>query len=162
MTLKQVQGNIFGDFCKSLNGYNNKFGGAMKLCNQNLVKGNEHSSWRLYMAQKIIEKLNSTDYSIDRLFIGGSTVRSTADAKSDIDLLIDFRGDEKQKDELLLLLEGWSLCLAEVNFQKTGIKIDGMLDVHFVDEKFVNSNGEKFLGSYLGKTKSDKLEAASL
>jgi len=37
--------------------------------------------------------------------------------------------------ELLLWFEGWSLALSDINYQRTGYKTDGLLDVHFVTDK---------------------------
>ena len=31
--------------------------------------------------------------------------------------------------------EGWSLCLDEMNFMRTGYKAGGLLDIHFVTDK---------------------------
>ena len=32
-------------------------------------------------------------------------------------------------------LQGWSLCLAEMNYQKTGYLSDGLLDVHLITDE---------------------------
>jgi len=45
------------------------------------------------------------------------------------------KGNEEQSKELILWLEGWSCCLAEVNFLRTGYRSDGLLDVHLVSDK---------------------------
>jgi len=65
----------------------------------------------------------------------GSTQNATAQAGSDIDLLINFKGNKTQQQGLLTWLEGWSLALDEMNFMRTGYKAGGLLDVHFVTEK---------------------------
>ena len=31
-------------------------------------------------------------------------------------------------------MDGWSLCLDEINFIRTGFKAGGLLDIHFVTE----------------------------
>ena len=36
--------------------------------------------------------------------------------------------------DLLSWLEGWSLCLAEMNYLRTGVLRDGLLDVHLVTD----------------------------
>jgi hypothetical protein len=37
--------------------------------------------------------------------------------------------------ELRLWLEGWSRCLAEINFLRTGYRTEGLLDVHLVTDQ---------------------------
>jgi hypothetical protein len=35
----------------------------------------------------------------------------------------------------MLWLDGWSRCLAEMNFLRTGYRSDGLLDVHLVTDQ---------------------------
>jgi hypothetical protein len=49
--------------------------------------------------------------------------------------LLHFQGSEEQMKELMLWLEGWSRCLAEINFLRTGYRTDGLLDVHLVTDQ---------------------------
>ena len=58
---------------------------------------------------------------------------------SDIDILINFRGNQKQKEYLLIWLDGWSQALAEINKQKTGYSADGLLDVHLVTDEDIKN-----------------------
>ena len=57
-------------------------------------------------------------FGIKNMYILGSTSSTRAQEGSDIDLMINFSGNEKQKKELTVWLEGWSLCLDEVNYIK--------------------------------------------
>ena len=68
------------------------------------------------------------------VYLLGSTKNASAGPKSDIDLLVHFRGTEKQRRDLKLWFEGWSLCLGEMNYLRTGYKSDGLLDVHIVTD----------------------------
>jgi predicted nucleotidyltransferase len=68
----------------------------------------------------------------------GSTKNATAGPGSDIDILIHFTGNEKQHDELMLWLEGWSLALAEINYLRTGYRTDRLLDVHVVTDEDIS------------------------
>ena len=45
------------------------------------------------------------------------------------------RATPEQREELSLWLDGWSLCLAEINYLRTGYKTAGLLDVHFVTDE---------------------------
>jgi hypothetical protein len=53
---------------------------------------------------------------------------------SDLDLIAHVRGTEQQREDLALWLEGWSRSLAEMNYLRTGYRMEGMLDVHFVTD----------------------------
>jgi hypothetical protein len=46
---------------------------------------------------------------------------------------------EARKD-LELWLEGWSRCLSEMNFLRTGYKTDGLLDVHVVTDEDIEKH----------------------
>lgn len=91
--------------------------------------------WRYYMAERIAERLDLERYGVNGIYVFGSTNNGTAGPGSDIDLLIHFQGNQQQRDELLIWLNGWSLSLAELNYLKTGYSTDGMLDVHIVTDE---------------------------
>ena len=91
--------------------------------------------WRFHMAEQLASELDHDLFGIKALYLFGSTNSGTAGPGSDIDLLIHFQGTEKQKADLQLLLNGWSSCLAQINYLKTGYKMDGMLDVHFISDE---------------------------
>jgi pyruvate,water dikinase len=90
--------------------------------------------WRLSMAEQIALKMDPERFGVKEFYVFGSTKNATARPVSDIDLLIHFAGTEKQRAELLNWLEGWSLCLSEINYLRTGYKTKGLLDVHLVSE----------------------------
>ena len=96
---------------------------------------NEHWRWRFRMAQKIAAELDHHRFGVKAFYLIGSTKNATAGPASDIDILLHFQGNEEQRKELMLWLEGWSRCLAEVNFLRTGYRTDGLLDVHLVMDK---------------------------
>jgi len=78
---------------------------------------------------------------VEGFYVFGSTKNATAGLNSDIDILIHFRGTENQREKLKLWLEGWSLCLDEINYLRTGYRTGGLLDVHIVtDEDIENKN----------------------
>jgi hypothetical protein len=94
----------------------------------------EHSRWRYRMAQRIAEQLDPTKFGVTAFYIIGSTKNATAGPQSDIDLLIHFEGTDEQRKDLALWLEGWSRCLAEMNFLRTGCRCEGLLDVHLITD----------------------------
>ncbi|HZQ95625.1 MAG TPA: PEP/pyruvate-binding domain-containing protein [Candidatus Sulfotelmatobacter sp.] len=96
---------------------------------------NDHWRWRFRMAQRIAADLDPQQFGVDAFYVIGSTKNATAGPASDIDVLLHFRGTESQRKELLLWLEGWSRCLAEINFLRTGYRTDQLLDVHLVTDR---------------------------
>ncbi|MBZ5663017.1 MAG: nucleotidyltransferase domain-containing protein [Acidobacteriia bacterium] len=95
---------------------------------------NEHWRWRFRMAQKIAAELDPQKFGVNAFYLIGSTKNATAGPASDIDILLHVQGNEEQRKELILWLDGWSRCLAEINFLRTGYRTDGLLDVHLVTD----------------------------
>ena len=94
----------------------------------------DHWHWRLHMAEKIASLVDGKRFGVQAMYVFGSTKNATAGPASDIDLLIHFRGSEEQLQELKLWLEGWSLCLAEINYSRTGHQADGLIDYHILTD----------------------------
>lgn len=94
----------------------------------------DHWRWRLRMAQRIASQIEPERFGVSAFYVFGSTKNATAGPGSDIDLLIHFTGSEQQRTALLLWLEGWSECLSEINFLRTGYRSQGLLDVHLITE----------------------------
>ena len=96
---------------------------------------NDHWRWRFRMAQKIAADLDPRKFGVNAFYLIGSTKNATAGPASDIDILLHFQGSEEQRKDLLLWLEGWSRCLGEMNFLRTGYRTDNLLDVHLVTDR---------------------------
>lgn len=96
-----------------------------------------HWAWRLDMAEQIAARLDGPKFGVKAMYVIGSVKNATAGPQSDIDLLVWFQGTPNQRQELWLWFEGWSLALAEINFQRTGYRTDGLLDVHIVTDEDV-------------------------
>jgi len=93
--------------------------------------------WRLQMAERIAAEIDADKLGIAGMYVFGSTKNASARPDSDIDVLVHFRGDPDQLKQLNLWLNGWSVCLAEVNFMRTGYRSAGLLDVHVVTDEDV-------------------------
>jgi hypothetical protein len=91
----------------------------------------EHSCWRLRLAEEVASHCGSKRWGVTAMFVFGSAVNGTAGPDSKLHLLVHFQGRPGQRKELETWLHGWSLALAEANHLKTGIRTDGLLDVHF-------------------------------
>ena len=100
--------------------------------------GDEHWRWRYRMAQRIAAQLDPRQFGIKAFYLIGSTKNATAGPGSDIDILLHFEGTEDQRRELMLWLEGWSRCLAEMNFLRTGFRSEGLLDVHLITDSDIS------------------------
>lgn len=95
----------------------------------------EHWRWRLGMVEQIAARLDPDRFGVAGFWVLGSTKNATAGPGSDIDLLVHFRGDDQQRSELLIWLEGWSLSLAQMNFLRTGYRTKELLDVHLITDE---------------------------
>lgn len=94
-----------------------------------------HWKWRLRMAERISELMDGYRLGVKAVYIIGSSKNATAGPASDIDLLIHHQSNEQQLKCLRAWIDGWSLCLAEVNFQKTGYQTEGLIDLHLITDK---------------------------
>jgi predicted nucleotidyltransferase len=93
--------------------------------------------WRMQMAEKIAGEIEPERFAVAGVYIIGSTKNASAGPSSDIDLLIHFQGDEAQRHDLEVWLEGWSLCLGEINYLRTGYVNPDLLDVHIITDEDV-------------------------
>jgi len=99
------------------------------------IQREEFWRWRLRMAERIAAELDAAKFGVVALYVFGSTKNASAGPASDIDLLVHFRGDERQRCTLESWLDGWSLCLGEVNSLRTGYATERLLDVHVVTDE---------------------------
>lgn len=98
-----------------------------------------HWKWRLSMSNKIAEKIDLKKFGAKAIYLIGSTKNATAGPASDIDLLIHFCGDSHQQENLASWMEGWSLCLSELNYIRTGYETDGLIDLHVITDSDVSN-----------------------
>jgi pyruvate,water dikinase len=94
-----------------------------------------HWRWRLRMAERLGTHLDGARFGVAGLYLIGSAKNATAGPASDIDLIVHFRGSSEQRQELERWFEGWSLCLDEMNYLRTGYRSGGLLDVHVVTDE---------------------------
>jgi hypothetical protein len=94
----------------------------------------EHWKWRYHMAELIASRTDAIRFGVKGFYLIGSAKNAIAGPASDIDLMIHFVGTPDQRKELEAWIEGWSLCLSELNYSKTGYKTDGLIDLHIVTE----------------------------
>jgi len=95
--------------------------------------------WRYLMAERIAARLDPDRFGVNNIYLFGSAKNATSGPASDIDLLIHFTGTPEQRADLMLWLEGWSISLSELNYQRTGYKAEGLLDVHIVTDEDIKN-----------------------
>lgn len=94
-----------------------------------------HWKWRRKMTEIIAEKLDFEKYHVKGLYLIGSTKNAVAGPASDIDILLHTGEPADKNNELKAWFEGWSLCLSEMNYLKTGFKTSGLIDLHIITDK---------------------------
>ena len=99
-----------------------------------------HWLWRQRMAELIAREMDASRFKVKNIYLFGSVKNANAGPASDIDLLIHANGNATQNGELLNWLDGWSLCLAEINYLRTGYKTDGLLDVHLITDDDIQNH----------------------
>jgi predicted nucleotidyltransferase len=90
--------------------------------------------WRMRMVECIASELDAERFGVVAMYVIGSTKNASAGPNSDIDLLIHVRDDESKRHDLELWLHGWSLCLGEMNYLRTGYTSRELLDVHIITD----------------------------
>lgn len=105
-----------------------------QLLGARLPNVDEHWRWREQYAEALVARLERERFGVARVLLGGSTEAGSAGPGSDIDLFVEFHGSEEQRRDLGSWIEGWSLCLAELAYRKTGYQVTGgLIDLHFLD-----------------------------
>jgi len=94
----------------------------------------EASRWRIRAAAMVASQLDPERFGVKGVYVFGSAKNATASPASDIDILIHFRGSKEQRLQLGIWLEGWSLCLDEINYLRTGYRTGGLLDIYIVTD----------------------------
>lgn len=107
--------------------------------NQN-VNITESQNWRMRMAEAYANSINLKKYHISGVYLTGSVFNSVSMPDSDIDLIIHMNGDHDDEKEFLLWTDGWNSSLSSINYNRTGYKVDKILDVSLVDDREIESN----------------------
>lgn len=95
-----------------------------------------HWQWRQQCVDRLGSSLNVEKFGVVALYLFGSVKNGTSGPGSDIDLLIHVKNTPEQQSQLEAWLDGWSLSLSQMNFQRTGVKRDeGLLDVHYITDE---------------------------
>jgi hypothetical protein len=99
-------------------------------------ESDEHWKWRYQVSAKIAGMIDMDRFSVEAIYLIGSTETGKAGPGSDIDLMVHFRGNPGQEKELKAWMEGWGLGLSELNFLKTGYVTTGsLIDFHIITDE---------------------------
>jgi predicted nucleotidyltransferase len=143
---RQVGQNIFNrrliDTIQYLSGSDEKESQSKNLLH---AKSEEEWKWRMDMVTNLAERTNFRYFRIEAMYVIGSVKEATAGPKSDIDLLVHFDGDQKSKEKMEAYIEGWSQCLARLNFEKTGVEMqEGLIDLHVITTEDIENQENSF------------------
>jgi hypothetical protein len=98
-----------------------------------------HWLWRNKMVDIIVSKMDFEKFGVKGVYLIGSTKTAEAGPASDIDLLIHITGEHLPNLALKSWMEGWGLCLSEMNYQRTGYQSDGLLDLHLITDEDIKN-----------------------
>ena len=91
-------------------------------------------NWRWNVVEYLASQTDPKKYGVEGFYVIGSTKNASAGPGSDIDLLLHVRGTSQQQHALERWLANWSVYLDELNYQYTGCRTGGLLDVHIVTD----------------------------
>jgi len=95
--------------------------------------------WRFRMAERMAAALDGPRQGVDGVYLYGSVKNGTARPDSDIDLLVHFVGSDEQKCRLESWFEGWGRALAEMNFSRTGVRLENILDIVYITNEDITA-----------------------
>lgn len=94
--------------------------------------------WRIHLAERIAAETDPERFGVKGMWLVGSSHDGTAGPGSDVDLVVHTDDDPGRREALATWLEGWSLCLGEVNYLRTGLRTKGLLDVRFISDSDIS------------------------
>jgi len=101
----------------------------------------QHWKWRYEIVEKISEHLDLDHFGLKGVNLIGSTKNANAGPRSDIDILVHSDGNKKKMENLKLWMQGWGLCLNELNFLKSGYRShDSLIDLHIITDENIRKN----------------------
>ncbi|MCF8345143.1 MAG: nucleotidyltransferase domain-containing protein, partial [Bacteroidales bacterium] len=113
--------------------------GTIHVCYNQLIRmqgGSQFLPQEQKLLNTIADKMEFDQFGVKGLYICGSTKNADAGPGSDIDLIVHQQGTDLQQRELIAWLQGWGLCLSEVNYSRTGYRVDeSLIDLHIVNDE---------------------------
>ena len=101
----------------------------------------QHWKWRFEIVNTIAEHLDLDRFGLKGMYLIGSTKNACAGPGSDIDILVHSDDNNKKAEDLKLWMQGWGLCLSELNFIKSGYRSqDSLIDLHIISDEDIRKN----------------------
>jgi hypothetical protein len=100
----------------------------------------ESQNWRMRMAEAYSHSVNLSKYNIGGIYLAGSVFEQTAMPDSDIDLIVIMNDNNLHEDEFVLWSEGWNSSLSSINYNRTGYKVEKLLDIKIINDLEIESN----------------------
>lgn len=96
----------------------------------------EHWKWRHRIADRIAREIDMKKYGVRAIYLIGSTLEGHAGPGSDIDLIVHVDEEKPNIECLRAWMDGWGLCITELNFIKTGYRSSGgLIDLHVITDR---------------------------
>ncbi len=113
-----------------------KIDGKIETVDLDISKPNvsEAQSWRLRMAEAFANSIDIAKYQIKGIYLAGSVFKSQAQPDSDIDIFVNIKQESNLRKEFIDWCNGWNSALVNVNFNRSGFKMEKILDVSVFDE----------------------------
>ncbi|RKZ13196.1 hypothetical protein DRQ50_10795 [bacterium] len=83
------------------------------------------------MAERMVRSLDAQGYGVTAVYLYGSVKNGTAGPGSDIDLLVVVT-DDADRPRLAAWFDGWNGALMDMNFSRSGVRVEPMLDVTYL------------------------------
>lgn len=97
--------------------------------------------WRLRLAERLARRCREQKWNVKAVYFIETAEDDAAVLNRPIRLALHFAGNARQRKELEAWLQGWSASLAEVNYLRTGLTTEGMLDCQLItDDRPLNEN----------------------
>ncbi len=95
---------------------------------------NDLPNWRRKLIQVMAKNIDRQKCGIKKIYVLTSSIATNSRPYSDIDIIIHFDGSDVQKENLLLWLSAYNDCLSEINYLRSGHKIENFLDVKIITD----------------------------
>lgn len=87
------------------------------------------------MAMAIASRIDMKGLGVQAIYLIGSVKNHTAGPESDIDIMVHFRGNPHQREQLLSWFRGWGECLAVM----AGTRAENLLDIHLITDEDIRN-----------------------
>jgi|YNPMSStandDraft_2_1061718.scaffolds.fasta_scaffold00117_16 predicted nucleotidyltransferase len=96
---------------------------------------------RWKFVEKMVSKLNPSKFGIKGIYLYGTVFTKSASDTSDVDILVHYDGNPRNKELMEAWFEPWNFLLQDIIYINTGFRRPKPLDVHYItDSELVEEN----------------------